>query len=66
MISKNGCPFCRQDVIKVIKSNPPASEGYQCQCDNCGACGPIYGNEKDALKGWELGIYDMGKRLREI
>lgn len=66
MRSKNGCPFCQQDVINVIKSNPLASEGYQFQCDNCGACGPVYENEKDALEGWELGIYDMGKRLRKI
>lgn len=66
MRAKNKCPFCQQDVINVIKSNPPETNGYQYQCDNCGACGPIYDNKEEALKGWELGIYDMGNRLRKI
>ena len=65
MKSKNGCPFCREDVIKVIESKmPTAIDGWQAQCDNCGARGPVYETQEEAIKGWELGIVDKGKRLR--
>ncbi|MBW2344045.1 MAG: Lar family restriction alleviation protein [Deltaproteobacteria bacterium] len=64
MKSKKGCPFCREDVIDIVKSVPPAVEGLQVQCDNCGARGPIYESEKEAINGWELGISDIGGRQR--
>jgi len=65
MQSENGCPFCRQHVIHIVESQlPTAIEGLQVQCDNCGARGPIYENEEEALTGWEFGISDLGKRLR--
>lgn len=64
MKSENGCPFCHQTVIKIIKSSPPAMKGFQAECDNCGARGPIYNEEKEALTGWEHGISDRGGRLR--
>jgi len=65
MKSENGCPFCRENVIHIVKSElPTAIEGLQVQCDNCGARGPIYENEKEAITGWELGIFHLGKRLR--
>ena len=38
--------------------------GVQVQCDNCGARGPIYENEKTAIEGWELGIFHLGERKR--
>jgi len=41
MKSKNGCPFCQEDVIHIVKSAPPASQGLQIECENCGARGPI-------------------------
>lgn len=63
--SENGCPFCREHVIDVIESKmPTASDGWQVQCDNCGARGPVYETQEGAIKGWELGIMDLGKRLR--
>jgi predicted RNA-binding Zn-ribbon protein involved in translation (DUF1610 family) len=65
MKSKNGCPFCREDVIGIVKSTPPAMEGLQVQCDNCGARGPIYENKEEAIAGWELGISGLGGRLRK-
>lgn len=67
MKSENGCPFCRQYVIRIVKSQPQAGnceEELQAECDNCGARGPMYETEEDAIKGWELGIADRGKRLR--
>ncbi len=64
MKSENGCPFCLQKTIQIIPSTPPSSKGFQFECDNCGARGPIYDDEKEALTGWELGILDSGKRLR--
>jgi len=65
MKSENGCPFCRQDVIYVVKSEmPTAIDGLQVQCDNCGARGPVYENKKEAITGWEFGISEQGKRLR--
>lgn len=65
MTSKNGCPFCLEDVINVVISTPQSAEGVQVQCDNCGARGPIYENEEAAITGWEMGIIHMGKRLRK-
>lgn len=62
---QNGCPFCQQHVIQIIKSRPTDTEGFQAQCENCGACGPIYEDEQDAITGWEEGIADQGKRLRQ-
>ena len=64
MRSENGCPFCREDVIQIIKSKPPASEGVQVECDNCGARGPIYGSKKEAITGWEFGITIMPLALK--
>ena len=65
MKSKNGCPFCQENIIDIVKSTPPAMEGHQVQCDNCGARGPIYENEEEAIKGWELGISGIEERLRK-
>jgi hypothetical protein len=63
--SEKGCPFCRLDIIEIVKSTPPSMEGLQVQCDNCGASGPIYESKKEAIDGWELGILDLrGGRLR--
>jgi hypothetical protein len=65
MKSANGCPFCQEYVINVVASKRPAIQGYQFQCDNCGACGPIYDNEEDALMGWEEGIKSINGRMRK-
>lgn len=66
MKSEHKCPFCQQDVISIVKSEVPiAMDGLQVQCDNCGARGPIYEDEKSAVTGWELGILHIGKRMRE-
>ena len=43
---------------------PTAIDGWQAKCDNCGARGPVYETQEEAIKGWELGIVHMGKRLR--
>jgi hypothetical protein len=64
MKSEKGCPFCREDVIQIVKSAPPASEGLQVECDNCGARGPVYENKEEAIAGWELGIFGEEGRLR--
>ena len=52
MQSKNGCPFCQDKVIEVVKSIPPAAPGFQVECDNCGARGPISSKE-GAIVEWE-------------
>jgi len=65
MKSNNGCPFCNHTVIQIVKSTPPASEGLQVECDNCGARGPIYDTKKEALLGWERGIVDIDGRQRK-
>jgi Lar family restriction alleviation protein len=65
MQSKKGCPFCQEKVIKVVKSVPPAMKGFQVECDNCGARGPIYENKEAAIEGWELGIMGLGQRMRK-
>jgi hypothetical protein len=64
MKSENGCPFCQTHVIEVVASTPPAVEGYQAQCDNCGARGPIYPSKDEAVAGWELGINGAEGRMR--
>lgn len=64
MKSQIGCPFCREKIIYIVESKPPAMQGKQVQCDNCGACGPIYETEKEAISGWELGIIHLGERFR--
>lgn len=64
MKSENGCPFCREKVIVVIESNSPNLVGKQVQCDNCGARGPIYEDERQAIDSWELGLSNLGERLR--
>ena len=64
MKSENGCPFCRERVIDIVKSKAPEAVGVQAQCDNCGARGPIYENQEEAFEGWELGISNLGERLR--
>lgn len=65
MKSEKGCPFCREDVFQIVKSAPPAGEGLQVECDNCGARGPVYESEEEAITGWELGIFDVREgRLR--
>ena len=49
MKSENGCPFCREHVINVLKSSEPAVKGLQVECENCGARGPIYETKKEAI-----------------
>jgi len=68
MKSKNGCPFCKQDVILIVKSDTAtAMEGIQVMCDDCGARGPIYDKEQEAIDGWESGIRGLGgTRLRKL
>ena len=65
MESKNGCPFCGECIIAIVKSAPHAVEGLQAECDNCGARGPIYNTENDAILGWELGITGFDGRRRK-
>lgn len=65
MRSVKGCPFCHTNTIFVVKSKETAVvKEFQAQCDNCGARGPIYDSEAEAISGWEMGILDRGKRLR--
>jgi predicted RNA-binding Zn-ribbon protein involved in translation (DUF1610 family) len=64
MKSEKGCPFCLEDIIQIVKSAPPAAEGLQVECDNCGARGPVYGSKEEAITGWELGIFGEEGRLR--
>lgn len=65
MKSTNGCPFCKHFIVQIVKSTPPAIEGVQAECDNCGARGPIYHTKKEALIGWEHGILDLEGRQRK-
>ena len=65
MQSKNGCPFCQENVIVIVKSTRPAMPGFQAECDNCGARGPIYENKEAAIEGWEFGIVGLGERMRK-
>jgi Lar family restriction alleviation protein len=60
MKSEKGCPFCREDIIEIVKSAPQAMEGLQVECDNCGARGPIYESKEEAIAGWEHGIRGLG------
>lgn len=39
--------------------------GFQAECDNCGARGPIYENKEAAIEGWEFGIVGLGERMRK-
>ena len=64
MKSEKGCPFCREDVIQIVKSAPPASEGLQVECDNCGARGPVYESKEEAIAGWELNLWRRRKAAR--
>lgn len=66
MKASNGCPFCSTQTIEVVSSTPPAMEGLQAQCDNCGARGPIYQTKKDAIDGWNLGINGLEGRMRKV
>ena len=66
MKSQMGCPFCRQHLITLVPSTPPAPKGYQAECDHCGARGPIFTNRKDAMMGWELGLESKTGWLRQI
>ena len=66
MKAKNECPFCRKYVIDIVKSLPPAMKGLQVECDNCGARGPIYETEQDALLGWNFGILGVNGRQRRL
>jgi MinD superfamily P-loop ATPase len=65
MKSNKRCPFCQEKIIDIVESKPPAMQGYQYQCDNCGACGPIYENKEEALTGWEQGIRGIDGRMRK-
>jgi len=47
------CPFCKFKTGYFIDSKlPETSPGIQVICDECGARGPIYSTEKEALEGW--------------
>ena len=60
MESKKGCPFCHENVIKIVKS-ASAMEGLQVECDTCGARGPIDESKEAAIDGWEHGTPDFYK-----
>ena len=64
MKSQSGCPFCQQQIINILESKPPNLIGKQVQCENCGSRGPVYEDDKQAIEGWELGISNLGERLR--
>ncbi|NPE30661.1 restriction alleviation protein, Lar family [Methanococcoides sp. SA1] len=61
MINFKPCPFCAITSVQVIKSNKPAISGFQCECTDCGARGPIYENKSEAIRGWNEGISDIEK-----
>jgi hypothetical protein len=65
MESKNGCPFCQENIIDIVQSTPPAMQGLQVQCDSCGARGPIYESKEEAIAGWEFGIIGLEGRMRK-
>ena len=65
MKSNKECPFCQENIISIVESKTPVMQEYQYQCDNCGACGPIYENKEEALKGWEQGIRGIKGRMRK-
>lgn len=65
MKADNTCPFCGHSVIQIINSNPPTMKGRQAECDNCGARGPVYGSNDEALTGWNDGIVEMNGRYRK-
>ena len=64
--SKKGCPFCQQKDGIIVKSTPPAMEGLQVECNDCGARGPIYETKEEAISGWELGIFRIDRRMRKL
>lgn len=57
------CPFCEFDSVCVIgeKKDPiksPNAKGFQAECINCGARGPMgYIDEKNAIEAWVKGDY---------
>lgn len=53
----NPCPFCGFTTIEVVPAHSATdSDLYQVICDNCGACGPTYSSQEDAITGWNTGI----------
>jgi len=61
MKTNKGCPFCHQDVIKIVKSAPSAMEGLQVECDTCGARGPINESKEAAIDVSKHGTPDFYK-----
>ena len=52
--SENGCPFCQEKNCNIVRSvTPHAMEGFQVECNDCGARGPIYATKEEAISGWE-------------
>jgi len=64
--SKKGCPFCQQKDGTIIKSTPPAMQGLQIECTDCGARGPISLDEEEAKESWELGRFGINGRKRKL
>jgi Lar family restriction alleviation protein len=65
MKSDNVCPFCGESVIVFLNVGKHITGGgRQAECDNCGARGPVYENDEQALIGWNEGISTVGGRYR--
>lgn len=69
MKSYKECPFCGFNSVcfseKEIKNTKPKQIGYQIECINCAAKGPIYGDKKSAMLGWNLGEYGHSRTIRK-
>ncbi|MCC6798179.1 MAG: Lar family restriction alleviation protein [Candidatus Hydrogenedentes bacterium] len=65
MILQIACPFCKLNVGTVVKADPVSRPGVQVQCTNCGARGPVYYTEIEAVDAWNRGMGgEGGKALK--
>lgn len=69
----NPCPFCGLGPLECVLfyGNNPITfgqkpNGKQIRCINCGAAGPVYGDKKSALIGWNRGDHAADKSGRDI
>lgn len=55
-LPRSPCPFCgalaNADRCIPAHGHQTMTQGVQIECMNCGARGPIYGDEQSAFLGW--------------
>lgn len=46
------CPFCGSDCVGLASADRKDSKLKHVGCFNCGACGAVFFNEKEAISAW--------------